>query len=156
MFRRTVLTMFVTLAASSAVPAHAQVTFTHVYFNPPGKDDGSNKSLNKELVVLVNDGSKARRLRGWTIVDKGGDHRYRIPRIKLGPGDTMRLRTGSGKDYGVTGCNGACHTQHVLHWGLDEYVWDNAGDAARLKDRRGRLVDRCRYGEKASSPKECD
>lgn len=145
-----------TLALGTLAPAHADVRFTYVHFNPPGKDDASNKSLNQEFVVLVNDGSQRRRLRGWTIVDQGGDHRYRLRRVTLGAGDSLRLRTGEGEDYAAGSCNGSCHTQYVRHWGLDEYVWDNDGDVAKLRDRRGRLLDKCRYGSDASSPKECD
>jgi hypothetical protein len=55
----------------AAVPAPADAaggtTITKVYVNSPGKDTGSNKSLNAEYVKIKNTSSKGKSLKGWTI-----------------------------------------------------------------------------------------
>lgn len=135
--------------------ASAAIRMKRIYFNPPGADTGSNRSLNKEYVVIKNTGSKKRSLDGWKLLDKGADHRYRFPDIILAPGDYARVHTGRGDDSGATGCNGDCVTFFDLYWDLKHYVWNNDGDVAKLKKPSGVVADRCGYGEGAESPKRC-
>lgn len=74
------------------------------------------------------------------------------------PGDTIHLRTGRGSD-GAPVCEVGTpcpdHAQYDMYWGLANYVWNNNGDVATLKNRAGTIVDRCRYGSSASNPKRC-
>ena len=151
---------FLTLVLLTAVaaPAHAAIKIRKISFDPAGADDGSNRHLNKEWIKIVNTGPNAVRLRGWKIVDKGRDHVYRFNSVYLEPGDTIRLRTGRGYD-GVPACEEGqpCpdNANYELHWKLDNYVWNNDGDRARLIRPNGNVVDSCAYASSASSPKAC-
>jgi hypothetical protein len=93
------------------------------------------------------------------ILDRGRDHVYRFTsKLNLDPGDTIHLRTGSGDDGAPTCEMGKpCpeHAHYDLYWNLDNYVWDNDGDLATLKNHEGEVVDRCRYAASADSPKRC-
>lgn len=145
------------VAASSLLvvtPASAKVEIKEIAFNPKGADDGSNRHLNKEYVFLKNTGSRTKDLSGWKLHDKGRNHVYRFDDLRLHPGDTVTLRTGQGDD-GAAVCEGGCPVFYYLHWGLEHYVWNNGGDVAMLKTPSGKVVDRCRYGSSASSPKRC-
>lgn len=113
-----------------------------VQFDPPGEDDATNGSLNKEYVQVRNFGAKAWTLTGWTIRDKSG-FKYAFPDgFSVEPGDTVTIHTGTGKDR-------ALH----LYWDQGNYVWNNTGDKATLKNPSGRVVDTCAYdGEGGATP----
>ena len=114
-----------------------------IYYNSPGDDDGSNRSLNAEWFVLKNQGSTTRDLSGWTVRDSHG-HVYRVRDLRLAGGARVKVHTGSG-------------TSHTIHryWGRDRYVWDNRGDRATLKNRVGTVVDRCSWRATRSSYIDC-
>jgi hypothetical protein len=135
-------------------PALAKVEIRRIAFNPRGADSGTNEHVNREFIYLVNTGPRARGLRGWKIHDRGRENVYRFRGVRLGPGDTLTLRSGRGDD-GAGVCDGDCPVFYYLHWNLRNYVWGNRGDVATLRNRSGRLVDRCRYGVEARSPKRC-
>ncbi len=105
--------------------------------------------------MVKNTGERRTSLDGWKLHDKGRGHAYRFSNITLRPGEYVRVHTGRGDDGAVTGCNGHCFTYYDFYWDLDSYVWNNDGDAATLKNRAGDVVDRCRYGASASSPRRC-
>jgi hypothetical protein len=65
------------------------------------------------------------------------------------------LRTGRGDDAVAICFEGDCPPQYYNQWNLRNYVWNNSGDVATLRRRTGTIVDRCRYGPAASSPKRC-
>lgn len=143
------------LLTAFPVSASAGVVIRKIAFDPKGPDSGSNAHLKKEFVLVKNTGSSRRSLRDWKLQDRGRDHVYRFPALVLRPGEYVRIRTGRGQDGGVTGCNGSCFSYYDFYWGLQEYVWNNRGDVATLKNRSGAVVDRCRYGRGATSPKRC-
>jgi hypothetical protein len=140
MFRRIVPaaaagTLAVALVASPAQAANPAVMFTKVYFDSPGKDTRSNKSLNAEYVVLLNTTKKAIQLEDWILRDKTG-YKYRFPEFTLKPGKTVTVRTGSGND----GSSG-------VFWNRKQYVWNNDGDTAgiyRASDLK--RIDTCSWG----------
>jgi hypothetical protein len=131
-----VLLVAVLACASSATAA---IKITTIRFDPPGRDTGSNSSLNAEWIRIKNTGSRPKQLQGWTIRDKA-NHVYRFPKFTLRGGKTVTLHTGSGS-------SGAAHR----YWGQGNYVWNNDGDAARLRNANGTLVDRCSYSGSGSS-----
>jgi hypothetical protein len=128
-----------------------------INFDPDGADDGSNRHLNKEWILLVNRGNRAVQLRGWKVIDAGRDHVYRFGSIYLEPDAGVRLRTGRGGG-GAPICEVGqeCGPPRFdEHWDLDNYVWNNDGDTAKLKNASGDLVDRCRYTSSTDSPVRC-
>jgi len=136
--KRVILAALVAIAALAiAATASAGIRITKVYFDPPGADTGSNKSLNAERVKITNTGPTMRTLRGWKLRDRQG-HVYTLGLFALGPGDALVVHTGRGNPNYVK-------EPQQTHWRLDSYVWDNDGDQATLKNKRGRVVDRCSY-----------
>jgi Lamin Tail Domain len=135
--RRVVLAALVpALVFALAGNATAKVTIAKIYFDSPGADDGSNKSLNHEWVQIHNGGSRSVNIGDWRIKDKSG-HVFVFPHIKLKPGQDVRVHTGSGFDsYGDP-----IH----LHWGSSGYIWNNGGDTATLKKSNGTVADKCSY-----------
>ena len=144
MKRRLLLVLAVVVAALAAgSPAAAKVEIFHIQYNPPGRDSGTNASLNLEAVYLWNNGQAAVSLRGWTLRDRQGNV-YRFRKFTLRPFKYVAVLTGRGRN-----------SADVLHWGRKSYVWDNGGDVATLRKPNGRTVDRCRYRGNRSGEKKC-
>jgi hypothetical protein len=148
----------VVLVVAISTSALAGIRIKRIAFDPPGEDSGTNRHLNKEWIFIKNTGDRDVQMRRWKIFDRGRDHIYRFGRVLLRPGDRIKLHTGRGDDGAPVCMVGApCpdYTSYDFYWGLDDYVWDNDGDAAILKSRRGRVVDRCRYKASSRSPMQC-
>jgi hypothetical protein len=122
-----------------ALPA---MRLAKIQFDPPGDDDATSSSLNKEYVQVRNFGVKAWTLTGWTLRDVSG-FRYAFPEgFTVEPGATVTIHTGPGR-------NRPLH----LYWGQGTYVWNNTGDKATLKNAAGKVVDTCSYdGEGGATP----
>jgi hypothetical protein len=131
----TILTS-VALLIGIAGPASAAIRIERIRYDAPGTDTRTNAHLNKELVVLVNTGNSVRNIGGWTVRDLS-NHNYRIPDgFRLGPDRLVRIHTGKGTNDG-----------NDLYWRSGSYVWNNDADRATLRDRAGRIIDRCRYDD---------
>lgn len=128
----------VTVAVQAPAEAAPAVRFTKAYVNSPGSDTRSNASLNAEWVRVKNFGTSRRTLTGWTIRDDSGKV-YKFPSFSLGAGATVTLHTGSGTN-----------TRTDLYWRQDNYVWNNSGDRARLRNASGTAIDSCSWGSVAS------
>lgn len=115
---------------------------TAIYFDSPGKDTGSNASVNAEWVRIKNTTRTSRTLTGWTLHD-ASTHVYQFRTFHLGAGKTVRVHSGSGSD---TGAN--------LYW-HQGYVWNNTGDTATLRNAAGKRIDRCRYTSSADPEARC-
>jgi hypothetical protein len=113
--------------------ASAAIRITKIYFDSPGTDDGSNKSLNAEYVQVKNTGASRKTLTGWTLRDTSS-HVFKFPTFRLRAGKSVKIHTGKGSN-----------TASDLYWRLDEYVWNNDGDTAKLRKKDGSLVDSCSY-----------
>jgi Lamin Tail Domain len=124
---------------AATASASAAVRIGKIFFDSPGADTGSNSSLNAEWIRLKNTGSKARMLTGWTVRDTSG-HVYRFGTYKLGAGKTVTIHTGSG-----------ANRPRNRYWRSDEYIWNNDGDRARLKNSFGTTIDNCSYSGAGSS-----
>jgi lamin tail-like protein len=119
--------------AFSVVPALAGIRIDRIRFNPPGEDDGSNSSLNQEIIRVENTGADPVRLRGWMI--HTAEHLvFYFPRFRLDAGRAVSIHTGEGVD-----------SRKHLYWNLTIYAWDNDAGAATLYDRRMREIDACSY-----------
>ncbi|MFG2989325.1 lamin tail domain-containing protein [Streptomyces sp. NPDC048257] len=75
-------------------------------------------------------------LRGWTLRDDDGN-RYRFDNVRINGRATIRIPTGNGRD-----------TRTDLFQNRRDYVRDNHGDTATLRDDRGRTVDTETWGRR--------
>ncbi|MEU2025807.1 lamin tail domain-containing protein [Streptomyces sp. NPDC016469] len=134
------------LVAAAALPAVADghghgrghhaprqtVVLGKIQYDSPGRDNGSNRSLNGEWVTVTNTGRHAVNLRGWTLSDES--HRtYRFD-LRLPGRSSVRVHTGVGRD-----------TRHDVYQDRRHYVWDDS-DTATLRDARGHKVDSESWG----------
>jgi len=117
-------------ATASAAPA---IQFGVIQYDSPGSDDGSNASLNAEFVVVKNVSGQKVQLRGFSVRDAQG-RTFTFPAMRLRPGRTVRLHTG----------NGTNTARHVF-WRQSNYVWNNGGDTATLRNATGKLIDTCAW-----------
>lgn len=97
-----------------------------------GKIDITNLDLDKEIVTLKNIDTKDIPMDGWTLISVDGNQQYEFPSdLVLKKGASVTVTTGrSAYESRPT---------HLL-W-TTAYVWDNNGDAARLVDPQGTIID---------------
>ncbi|WP_442538317.1 lamin tail domain-containing protein [Streptomyces pseudogriseolus] len=131
------------LTAVLAVPATAadhhraprpNVEISDAQYNSPGRDDRSNRSLNKEWVEITNHSRRSVNLDGWTLRDEDG-HRYTFDSYRLDGRSTVRVHTGRGRD-----------TDTDVYQDRRHYVWDNRSDTATLRNHHGRFIDEASWG----------
>ena len=134
-----------TLAVVSAPGAEAagSVHIVKIYYDSPGSDTRTNKSLNGEWVAITNSTSKSVRLEGWTLTD-ASRHTYTFEAYTLRAGRTVKVRTGSGDD-----------TVATKYQGRRAYVWNNDKDTATLRRASGSKADSCSYNSTAKDYKIC-
>jgi len=118
---------------TTATPKAGDVQFSKIQYDSPGKDTGSNTSLNNEYVRLTNKTNATINLKGWTIRDAGGHIYTYTTDYKLAAGKYTYLHTGKGT-------NG----QH-RYWKRTGYVWNNSGDTAYLRTGTGKSIDSCKW-----------
>ena len=119
---------------ASAAPS---LRFHGAQYDSPGKDTRSAKSLNAEWISLVNTGSRAVNLKGYTIRD-ASNHVYTFGSTTIaGNGGRVWLHTGKGTQ-----------TSKKVYWGSGNYVWNNTGDTATLRTATGRTLDSCSWKSK--------
>ncbi|MFG1666228.1 lamin tail domain-containing protein [Streptomyces sp. Y7] len=134
------LVSVVTLPASAtdhshhARPERSKVQISDVQYDSPGRDDRSNRSLNREWVDITNTTRHTVDLDGWTLEDEDG-RTYTFDHYRLEGRATVRVHTGVGRD-----------TDSDLYQDRRQYVWDNRSDTATLRNDRGRLVDSESWG----------
>ncbi|MFI1360230.1 lamin tail domain-containing protein [Streptomyces sp. NPDC020898] len=116
-------------AADHARPQRPKVEISAVQYDSPGRDDRSNRSLNKEWVEVTNTTRHTVNLDGWTLEDASG-HTYTFDHYRLAGRATVRIHTGEGRD-----------TRTDLYQDRRHYVWNNDRDKAPLRNDRGRFID---------------
>lgn len=112
----------------------SRVEISRVQADSPGRDNGSNRSLNAEWVEITNNSRRAVNLDGWTLRNRDGN-RYRFDGVRVAGRATVRIHTGVGRD-----------TRTDLYQDRRHYVWGNRSDKATLRDDRGRTVDTETWG----------
>jgi hypothetical protein len=115
------------------------VRIVEIYFDSPGPDNVSNKSLNGEWVKVKNTTGFHKNITGWTVHDSSS-HRYTFPTTILAPHAIMRVHTGRGS-----------RNAHNRYWGSTTYIWNNSGDTARLANANAVVVNRCSYSARFDS-----
>ncbi|MET9395338.1 lamin tail domain-containing protein [Streptomyces sp. NPDC006624] len=123
-------------AADHGHPARFKVEITAVQYDSPGRDDHSNRSLNREWVEITNTARRAVNLDGWTLKNEDGQT-YTFHHYRLEGRATVRIHTGFGRD-----------TRSDLYQDRRDYVWDNHSDTATLRNHRGRFIDDESWGHR--------
>ncbi|MER7930888.1 MULTISPECIES: lamin tail domain-containing protein [unclassified Streptomyces] len=113
---------------------HGDVVISSVRYDSPGRDDNSNRSLNKEYVDITNTTRRSVNLDHWTLSGRDG-HRYTFRHFRLEGRATVRVHTGVGRD------NAKDVYQDRRH-----EAWDNFADTATLRNDRNRVVDQVTWG----------
>lgn len=120
--------------ASAATPS---LRFHGAQYDSPGSDNRTNASLNNEWISLINSGRKPVNLSGYTIRD-ASNHVYTFGSVTIAAnGGRIWLRTGKGTRNG-----------RIVYWGSGNYIWNNTGDTARLRNAAGKNVDSCTWRSK--------
>ncbi len=119
----------------TAQAASSPVVINEIYYNSPGKDTGTNTSLNAEWVQLHNRTRGTVTLTHWTLRDRAG-HVYTFGTYRIKAGGYVKIHTGRGTN-----------TQANLYWGHRWYIWNNNGDGATLKNARGIATSTCSYSD---------
>jgi hypothetical protein len=132
----------VALAATPAEAATPAVQFTKVQYNSPGSDDRSNTSLNAEWVRLTNTTKSTINLKNWTVRDAAGKVYKFTANYNLGAGKNVYVHTGKGTD-------GKPDVQH-RYWQSGNYIWNNTGDTASLRNPSNNTIDSCTWGSSGS------
>jgi hypothetical protein len=122
------------LLAVPQAEASGPLQFGKIVYNSPGTDTRTNTSLNAEYVVVRNLGSTTKCLTGWTVRDVAA-HVYKFGTFCVGGYKSVTLHTGRGT-------NTAAHR----YWGSGNYIWNNTGDKAYLRNSAGTLMDSCAWG----------
>ncbi|MHC3437675.1 DUF7282 domain-containing protein [Natrialbaceae archaeon A-gly3] len=88
---------------------------------------------DEEFVTVRNVVDAPLEMSGWTVESENGqadDDLYTFPDgFTLEPDAAVTLVTGEGED-----------TEETLHWGLEQPVWDAAGDTVIVRDAAGEVV----------------
>nr|WP_258873073.1 lamin tail domain-containing protein [Streptomyces sp. M7] len=127
----------ITLPASAADHSRhqrGQVEITAVQYDSPGRDNYSNRSLNREWVEITNTTRRSVNLDGWTLKNRDGQT-YTFDHFRLAGRATVRIHTGIGRD-----------TRTDLFQDRRYYVWDNRSDTATLRNDYGRRIDTESWG----------
>jgi hypothetical protein len=146
MMRRpwTILGVLACVMVLGSGPAFAGTVVIHeIYYNSPGSDDGSNKSLNAEWIQLHNVTSHSISMTGYTVRDVVG-HVYTFGTYTLGAGKSVKIHTGSGTNSPTD-----------RYWNHGWYIWNNDMDTATLKGAKGGTLDTCSYNNSGTSYKIC-
>jgi len=90
---------------------------------------GGAGDLQREAMILVNEGGEDGDLSGWLLLIHG-ELSFEFPEgFTIPPGGQVSLHTRQGKD-----------TEEDLYWGLDAPLWGEPGIRATLQDGEGAVV----------------
>lgn len=132
------------ITALMALPASAdhgdrrddrhRVVISAVQYDSPGRDDRSNRALNREWVEITNTGRRSVNLDGWTLSDRDGQT-YVFDRFRLDGRSSVRVHTGIGRD-----------SRTDVYQDRHRPMWDDRSDRATLANERGREIDSESWG----------
>ncbi|RSO09238.1 hypothetical protein DMH18_17475 [Streptomyces sp. WAC 06783] len=137
------------LAVTAALPAAATgahtppatyrspVVIGAVQADSPGRDDGSNRSLNAEWVTVKNTSRHAVNLDNWTLTSQRTHTTYRFHHLRLAGHQEVRVHTGKGRD-----------TWRDVFQNRRDYAWDNHRDTATLRNDHRRVVNIKHWGRR--------
>ncbi|VVB64556.1 Lamin Tail Domain protein [uncultured archaeon] len=114
-------------AADDVNSTKSKITINNACFKAASPE---KQNLNGEWVDIVNQGSAAQDLGGWTISTQH-NRTYAFKNLTLQAGASVKLHTGCGND-----------TATDIYWNKKMPIWNNNGDMATLKDASGNVVAR--------------
>jgi hypothetical protein len=127
-------TLAIGAPASAATPS---LRFHGAQYDSPGSDTRSRTSLDNEWISLINSGGKPVNLSRYTIRD-ASNHVYTFGNVTIAAkGGRIWLRTGKGTNSGRN-----------VYWGSGNYIWNNTGDKATLRNASGKNLDTCSWASK--------
>jgi beta-lactamase superfamily II metal-dependent hydrolase/putative cell wall-binding protein len=88
-------------------------------------------NLSTEVVTVKNNGSNDTNMTGWTLVSVEGNQTFNFP-------SNFILKSGSSVNI-TSGANAINNPPTYLKW-TGAYIWNNAGDTAKLHNSQGELV----------------
>lgn len=100
------------------VPESARLEITDAQFQTPG---AARENLDRETVTFTNVGGRDLDLTGWRVADAAGNDYTFEEGTVLGPGATLTLHTGTGRD-----------TDADVYWGRSQFVWNDTGDTVHV------------------------
>ncbi|WP_406416724.1 lamin tail domain-containing protein [Streptomyces sp. NBC_00842] len=112
--------------------SYSGVVLGEIQHDSPGRDNGTNRSLNDEWVTVTNTSYRTVDLSGWTLSDDSRNT-YRFD-MRLAGRSSVRVHTGYGRD-----------DRDDVYQDLRRYVWDNR-DTATLRNEDGYRVDSKSWG----------
>lgn len=131
------LAAFGVLANAAPAQAASPLQFGRIQYDSPGSDTRTNTSLNAEYVSIKNLTSTTKCLTGWTVRDAAG-HVYKFGSFCLAGYKYVYLHTGRGTN-----------TSLHRYWNSGNYIWNNTGDRAYLRNSAGTQMDYCAWGSGA-------
>ncbi|MFB7466148.1 lamin tail domain-containing protein [Streptomyces sp. NPDC056224] len=114
---------------------HSSIVIGDVQYDSRGRDDRSNRALNREWVEVKNTGRDSVNLRGFTLTDRDGN-RYRFNHLRLDGRSSVKVHTGQGRD-----------SRHDVYQDRRRQIWDER-DTATLRDNRGNVIDTESWGRR--------
>jgi len=119
------------------VPGAYPPELVEVYYNSPGRDDGSNKSLNGEWFKFYDPYSHGYDGITLSVTDAAGN--TWVGKLTINPGKHVKVHTGKGSK-----------TATDLYWGRSSYAWNNTTDTATLT-KDGKVWQTCSYDDPTQS-----
>jgi hypothetical protein len=132
--------------SATAEAASPSIMISYLYFDSPGSDTRSNTSLNKEYIRVTNTTAKPIQLQGWTIRDKA-NHVFTFKALTLGAKQSTYIHTGKGTDRKPA--------QADRYWQSGNYIWNNTGDTAYVRNTAGKTLDSCAFTAKQAPATKC-
>ena len=132
------------LVASTPADAAPVVQYTRIQYDSPGRDTGTNRSLNGEYVQLRNGTRRTVNLNRWYVRSARGEVSRFNSTFYLRPGRTVTIRTGRGHN-----------TDTTRYWGRTLHVWNNTRDTAYLRNSSGTLMYSCSWTSTGRGYKYC-
>jgi hypothetical protein len=118
----------------AAAAAASQIVFYNTQYDAPGTDTRTNAHLNLEWISIINNGTAGVQLRGWTIRDKA-NHVFTFGTTTIPAKTRLLVHTGRGTPV-----------PNHRYYNSGNYIWNNTGDTAYLRNAAGTPMDSCSWG----------
>ncbi|MGK0189997.1 MAG: hypothetical protein ACI9R3_005816 [Verrucomicrobiales bacterium] len=129
---------------ASLSPANAAVAITEIQYHPADKQAGS------EWIEIWNSGAEELDLSDWRLFDEQDDHSFSVPGGTVLAADARLILASDPQAFA------AAYPDITDVIGGFAFKFGNGGDAVRLVDSAGAIVEAVAYGDKAPWPEAAD